>query len=103
MRGDQLDPERRLIRGRCFKIEPGGAIEASSKRLTVAEIAQREETGIRTIYHELEAYQTAGFLLYSARAQRTNRWAFLDTFKFKVPFLFQRPQIKEILLLSSLS
>jgi len=45
MRGDQLARQWRVIR----------AIEASSNGLTVAEIANREETGIRTIYRDLEA------------------------------------------------
>jgi hypothetical protein len=47
MRGDQLARQWRVIR----------AIEASPNGLTVAEIADREETGIRTIYRDLEALQ----------------------------------------------
>ena len=50
MRGNQLTRLWRVVR----------AIEASPNGLTVAEIAQREETGIRTIYRDLEA-QAAGF------------------------------------------
>jgi len=53
--------------------------------LTVSEIAKREETGIRTIYRDLEALQAAGFPLYTERVDRSNRWAFVDTFKFKIP------------------
>ena len=53
MRGDQLARQWRIIR----------AIEASPKGLTVTEIAQREETGIRTIYRDLGALQAAGFPL----------------------------------------
>ena len=49
MRGDQLARKWRLIR----------AIESSPGGLTVAEIAKREETGIRTIYRDLEALQPA--------------------------------------------
>ena len=49
MRGDQLARQWRIIR----------AIEASPSGLTVAEIAKREETGIRTIYRDLEALQPA--------------------------------------------
>ena len=75
MRGDQLARQRRTIR----------AIQASPNGLTVTEIAQREETGIRTIYGDLDALQAAGFSLYSERADRTNRWAFMDAFKFKIP------------------
>ena len=55
MRGDQLARQWRIIR----------AIEASPSGLTVAEIAKREETGIRTIYRDLEALQPA----FHAKAQ----------------------------------
>ncbi len=64
------------------------AIEASPKGLTVAEIAKREETGVRTIYRDLEALQFAGFPLYTEGVDKTNRWAFVDTFKFKIPAPF---------------
>ena len=73
MRGDQLARQLRVIR----------AIEASPNGLTVAEIAKREETGIRTIYRDLEALQAAGFPLYTERVEKANRWTFIDTFKFK--------------------
>ncbi len=46
MRGDQL-ARWSMIR----------AVEANSNGLTVAELAKREETGIRTIYRDLEALQ----------------------------------------------
>jgi hypothetical protein len=49
MRGDQLARQWRIIR----------AIETSPSGLTVSEIAKREETGIRTIYRDLEALQPA--------------------------------------------
>ncbi len=75
MRGDQLARQWRVIR----------AIEASPNGLTVAEVAQREETGIRTIYRDLEALQSAGFPLYTEKVEKANRWAFIDTFKFKIP------------------
>jgi predicted DNA-binding transcriptional regulator YafY len=75
MRGDQLARQWRVIR----------AIEASPGGLTVTEIAEREETGIRTIYRDLEALQAAGFPLYNEKVEHSNRWAFIDTFKFKIP------------------
>ena len=75
MRGDQLARQWRVIR----------AIEASPGGLTVTEIAEREETGIRTIYRDLEALQAEGFPLYTERNDWANRWAFIDTFKFKIP------------------
>jgi hypothetical protein len=75
MRGDQLARQWRVIR----------AIEASPNGLTVAEIAKWEETRIRTIYRDLEALQAAGFPLYTEKVERATRWAFIDTFKFKIP------------------
>ena len=84
MRGDQLSRQWRVIR----------AIEASHNGLTVAEIAKREETGIRSIYRDLEALQAAGFPLYTERVERGNRWAFIDTFKFKIPPLQSRKDAK---------
>ena len=75
MRGDQLARQWPIIR----------AIEASSNGLAVTEIAQREETGIRTIYPDLEVLQAAGFSLYTEKVERATRWAFIDTFKFKIP------------------
>ena len=62
MRGDQLARQWRVIR----------AIESSPNGLTVAEIAKREETGLRTISRDLEALQTAGFPLYPERVERPN-------------------------------
>jgi len=78
MQGDQLSRQWRAIR----------AIEASLNGLTVAEIAKREETGIRTICRYLEALQAASFPLYTGRDNRVNHWAFIDTFKFKIPSSF---------------
>ncbi len=75
MRGDQLVRLWRVLRG----------IEARLNGLTVAEIAKREETGIRTICRYLEALQAADFPLYNERADRDSRWAFIDTFKIKIP------------------
>ena len=77
MRGDQLSRRSGIIR----------AIEAGSNRFTLAEIGQREETGIRTIYKKLEALQAAGFSYpCHAKAQRAPReifgllLSFLDIF-----------------------
>jgi predicted DNA-binding transcriptional regulator YafY len=75
MRGDQLSRQWRVVR----------AIEASPKGLTVAEFAKREETGIRTIYRDPEALRAPGSSLCTERVDRSNRWAFADTFSFKIP------------------
>ena len=77
MRGDQLSRQWRVIR----------AIEGSPNGLTVAEIAKREETGIRSIYRDLEALQSAGFPLYTERVDKANRCAFIDIFKLKIQSL----------------
>jgi predicted DNA-binding transcriptional regulator YafY len=86
MRGDRLARQWRIIR----------AIGASSNGLTVTEIAQREETGIRTIYRDLEALQAEGFPLYTERVERSNRWAFIDTFKFEIPPPFTLKELMSI-------
>ena len=78
MRGDQLARQWRIIR----------AIEASPNGLTVAEIAKRDETGTRMIFPGLEALPAAGFPFYTERVDRVNRWAFIDTFKFKIHLSF---------------
>ncbi len=75
MRGDQLARQWPIIR----------AIEASPNGLTVIEIAQREEIGTRPIYRDLRPLHAARFPLYPQRADQDNRWAFIDTFKFKIP------------------
>jgi hypothetical protein len=69
MRGDQPSRQWRVIR----------AIEASPNGLTVAEIAQREETGMRTIYRDLEAHHSPGH----AKARRAPR----ETFRVLLAFL----------------
>ena len=56
MRGDQLAFQFRIIR----------KIEAGPNGLNAAEIAEREETGIPTIYRDLEAL----YPRYHAKAQR---------------------------------
>jgi len=86
MRGDQLARQWRVIR----------SIEASTNGLTVAEIANREETGIRTIYRDLEALQSAGFPLYTEKVDKANRWAFVDTYKFKIPAPFTLTELMSL-------
>jgi len=75
MQGDQLSRQWWTIR----------ASKASLNGLTVAEIAKREETGIRTICRYLEALQAGSFPLYTEGTDKVNRWAFIDTFKFRIP------------------
>ena len=72
MRGDQLTRQWRVIR----------AIESSPNGLTVKEIAQGEEAGLRTINRDLDALQAAGFPLYTDAGDRFNLQAFIDTFNF---------------------
>ena len=86
MRGDQLSRQWRVVR----------AIEASPNGLTVAEIAKREDSGIRTICRDLEVLQVAGLPLYTERVDRSNRWAFVDTFKFKIPPPFTLKELMPI-------
>ena len=70
MRGDQLVRQWRIIR----------AIGASTNGLAVAEIDKWEETGMRTIYRDLEA----GFPVHTEKVDLANRWAFFDKSKFKI-------------------
>jgi len=81
MRGDQLACQWRVIR----------AIEASPNGLTVAEIAKREETGIRTIYRDLEALQPE----CHAKAQRTPREIFRILLSFLNIFLTPSHSIRK--------
>ena len=75
MRGDQLASQGRAI----------DAIEASPNGLTVVKMANREETGKRTINRNPDALPAGAFPLYTERVDWPNRWAFNDTFKFKTP------------------
>jgi predicted DNA-binding transcriptional regulator YafY len=81
MRGDQLARQWRVIR----------AVEASPNGLTVAEIAKREETGIRTIYRDLEALQ----LTCHAKAQSTPREIFRLLLSFLKIFLTPSQSIRK--------
>ena len=74
MRGDLL-ARQRVAR----------TIEANPNGFTLIEIAQQEETGKHTIYRTLEVIQVVGFPLFTGKVERTNRWVFIDTFKFKIP------------------
>ena len=87
MRGDQLARQWRIIR----------SVEASPNGLTVAEVAQREETGIRIIYRDMEALQAAGFPLYTEKVGLARRrWAFIDSFKLKIPPPFTLTQLMSL-------
>ena len=86
MRGDQLARQWCIIR----------ANKASPNGLTVTEIAQREETGIRTIYRELEALRAAGFPYpCHAKAQSTPREIFRLLLSFPDIFLTASDSIRK--------
>jgi hypothetical protein len=78
MRGNHFVRQLRIIR----------ASEASINGLSFAEISRRKESGARTIYQDLEAFQTAGFPFYTEQVDKTYRRAFVGTFKFKIPASF---------------
>ena len=84
MRGDQLARQWRIAR----------AIEASPGGLTVAEIGEWAETGLRMIYPDLGVLQAAGFPLYTEKIDRSNHWAFVDTYKSKVPAPFTLTELR---------
>jgi hypothetical protein len=81
MRGDQLVSFWRVLRG----------IEASPNGLTVAEIANREETGIRTIYRDLEALRPK----CHAKAQSASREIFRPALPFLDSFLTPSHSIRK--------
>jgi len=72
MRGDQLSRQWRVIR----------ATEVSPNGVTVAEMAKREETGIRTIYRDLEDHHSPGHAKARSAPREIFRvlLAFLDIF-----------------------
>jgi len=86
MRGDQLARQWRVAQ----------AIEASPNGLTEAKLAKREDAGIRTICRDLESLKAAGFPLYTEKVERATRWAFIDTFKFKIPPPFALKELMPI-------
>ena len=92
MRGDQLARQWRILRH----------IEASKHGLTVADLADMEGIGLRTAYRDLVALQEAGFPLFTERVERSNRWAFVDTYTFQVPKPFTMTELMSLLLYSDL-
>ena len=92
MRGDQLARQWRILRH----------IEASLNGLTIAEIGEAEGISLRTAYRDVEALQEAGFPLFSRRVDNTNRWAFVDTYKFQVPQPFTLTELMSLQLYSDL-
>ena len=93
MRGDQLARQWRIIK----------ALETSRIGLTVAELAEREETSVRTIYRDLEAIEVAGFPLYKEWTGGASRWAFIDTFRFKMPPPFTITELMSLYLYRDLT
>ena len=86
MRGDQLARQWRSIR----------AIEASPNGLTVTEIAQRDETGIRMICGTLGTLQAAGFPSpCHVKAQRAPKEIFRLLLSFLVIFLTPTDSIRK--------
>ena len=78
MQGDQLSRQWWIIR----------AVGTNPNGLTVAEMANRDETETRVIFPDLEALQPTWFSLYIERVDRSNRWTFSDTLKFKIHISF---------------
>jgi hypothetical protein len=74
MRDDQLARQWPIIQ----------AIEASPNGPTVAEPGKEEETGISIFSRKVEALHSHASPLYTERVGGANRWALIDTFKFKL-------------------
>lgn len=75
MRGEQLARQWRILQ----------LLETSKRGLSIAELAQMEGVAWRTVQRDLDALQEAGFPLLNQRVDRANRWAFVDTFHFRLP------------------
>ena len=88
MRGDQLARQWRIIR----------SIEANPQGLTIEEIVKMESCSRRTIYRDLDALQDAGFPLYTKQVEQKNAWAFVDSYKFKVPPPFSITELMSLYL-----
>ncbi|MFH2130198.1 MAG: WYL domain-containing transcriptional regulator [bacterium] len=86
MRGEQLARQWRILRH----------IEGARHGLTVAEIADLEGIAPRTAYRDVEALEQAGFPLFAERVEGTNRWAFVDTYKFQVPQPFTLTELMSL-------
>jgi hypothetical protein len=61
--------------------------ETSLEGLTLSELDNNEEIGMRTIDRELYALQDPGFPVETKKAERAPRWAFIAIFKFKISLL----------------
>jgi len=79
-RGDQLARQWRIIQ----------TLVSSKQGKTVAELVKEENCHPRTIYRDLEALQTAGFPIYSERADGKGVWSIVEEYKhlLPVPFTF---------------
>ena len=86
MRGDQLSRQWRILR----------LIEASRNGLSVRDIMALEKAARRTVYRDLEALQDAGFPLYAEKSGRQAKWAFVDTYKFRVPQPFTATELMSL-------
>ncbi|MEW6264302.1 MAG: transcriptional regulator [Thermodesulfobacteriota bacterium] len=93
MRGAQLARQWRILRH----------IESSRQGLSVAELAGLEGVSLRTAYRDLEALQEAGFPLFSEREEKSQRWAFVDAYKFQVPQPFTLTELMSLHLYGDLA
>lgn len=73
MRGEQLARQWRILRH----------IDSKTNGLTAAELAELTSYPQRTIYRDLEALQSAGFPLYCEKIDRSNRWKFIESYRFQ--------------------
>ncbi|MFC1895068.1 helix-turn-helix transcriptional regulator [Thermodesulfobacteriota bacterium] len=93
MRGDQLARQWRILRH----------IEASSQGLSVMDIMELAGVSRSTAYRDIQALQDAGFPLYTDNVEGGARWAFVDTYKFRVPQPFTLTELMALHLYGDLT
>jgi predicted DNA-binding transcriptional regulator YafY len=82
-RGDQLARQWKIIQ----------SMLSSQAGKTAAELAGELESNLRTVYRDLESLQTAGFPIYTQRADGKNLWALLDTVRKNIPVPFSLTEL----------
>lgn len=75
MRGGQITRQWAIIK----------LLEARTRGLTVAELADRLDAKVRTVYRDMRALESAGFPLYTESGDRGDRWKLMHGSKSHVP------------------
>jgi predicted DNA-binding transcriptional regulator YafY len=82
-RGDQLARQWKIIQ----------ELISSRRGKAASVLAQDLQCHRRTVYRDLEALQSAGFPIYTDRAQGKTVWSLLDTARNSIPIPFSLPEL----------